>query len=175
MTAYFCKSHLTECQTIIVLKWKLKRKDIGKVDIGIWNFFEGFFWKKTRKNADSLFFTCDSNLTVWELFFIFQMNFSIRFTCRSQKAICGQFHQRFTCTFFIRIFCQSQNITRKSCRNYIHTKNAYIKMLMKLTSGKDVQKLTGNIKICFDWFHSSTYFLSCKWKRTLVLLFWKLD
>ncbi len=28
---------------------KLKRKDIGKVDIGIWNFSEGFFWRKNEK------------------------------------------------------------------------------------------------------------------------------
>jgi hypothetical protein len=47
----------------------------------------------------------------------------------------GQFHQRFSSTFFIPIFCQSQNVTRKSCRNDICTKNFYVKTLMKLTPG----------------------------------------
>ncbi len=46
---------------------------------------------------------------------------------------CHQFHQRFTRTFFVRIFCQSQNVTKKSCRNDVHTKNSYVKTLMKLT------------------------------------------
>ncbi len=37
--------------------------------------------------------------------------------------------------FFVRIFCQSQNVTIKSCRNDLCTKNLYVKMLMKLTLG----------------------------------------
>jgi len=38
-----------------------------------------------------------------------------------------QFHQRFTRKFFVRISPQSLNITRKSCQNYICTKNSRIK------------------------------------------------
>ncbi len=48
---------------------------------------------------------------------------------------CGQFHQRFSRAFFVRIFCQSQNVTRKSCGNNIRTNNSYVKTLMKLTPG----------------------------------------
>jgi hypothetical protein len=44
-------------------------------------------------------------------------------------------------TFFARVFCtnffcQSQNITRKSCWNYCRMKNSYLKTLMKLTLGE---------------------------------------
>jgi len=49
---------------------------------------------------------------------------------------CSQFHQRFTRTFFVRIFCQSQNVTRKSCRNNVRTKNLYVKLLVKSTPVK---------------------------------------
>ncbi len=46
----------------------------------------------------------------------------------------SQFHQHYPHTFFIQIFCQSQNITRKSCPNDVRMKNLYVKlMLMKLT------------------------------------------
>ncbi len=45
-----------------------------------------------------------------------------------------RFHQRFTCAFFVRLFCQSQNVTRKRCQNNVYTKKLYLKMLMKLTS-----------------------------------------
>ncbi len=38
-----------------------------------------------------------------------------------------QFHQRFTRAFFIQIFWQCQNITKKRCRNNICTKNSYVK------------------------------------------------
>jgi len=51
---------------------------------------------------------------------------------RTKKAS-RQFHQRLTREFFVRIFRQSQNVTRKSCQNDVHTKNTYVKMLMKLT------------------------------------------
>jgi len=46
---------------------------------------------------------------------------------------CCQFHQRFTCAFFVRIFCQSQNVTRKSYQNEVRTNNSYVKTLLKLT------------------------------------------
>jgi len=46
---------------------------------------------------------------------------------------CRQFHQHFSRAFFVRIFCQSQNVTRKSCRNDIRMKNSYVKMLIELT------------------------------------------
>ncbi len=46
-----------------------------------------------------------------------------------------QFHQRFMCALFLQIFCQSQNVTRKSCQNDVCTKNLYVKTLMKLTPG----------------------------------------
>jgi hypothetical protein len=36
---------------------------------------------------------------------------------------------------FVQIFCQSQNVTRKSCPNDFCMKNSYVKMLMKLTLG----------------------------------------
>jgi len=39
----------------------------------------------------------------------------------------SQFHQRYTRTFFVQIFWQSQNVTRKSCQNNIRTKNLYVK------------------------------------------------
>jgi len=45
---------------------------------------------------------------------------------------CRRFHHPFTRAFFVRIFRQSQNVTRKSRWNDIHTKNSYVKMLMKL-------------------------------------------
>ncbi len=57
-----------------------------------------------------------------------------------------QFHQRFMCAFFIWIFRQSQNVTRKSWQNKVRTKNLYIKcwwnwhldvkMLLKPTKGE---------------------------------------
>ncbi len=47
--------------------------------------------------------------------------------------LCRQFHQHFSHAFFVRIFCRSQNVTRKSCQNNVRTKNSYVKMLMKLT------------------------------------------
>jgi len=39
--------------------------------------------------------------------------------------------------FFVQIFHQSQNVTRKSCQNDVRTKNLYVKMLMKMTPGVD--------------------------------------
>ncbi len=44
-----------------------------------------------------------------------------------------RFHQHFLRAFFVRIFRQSQNVTRKSCQNDVRTKNSYVKTLMKLT------------------------------------------
>ncbi len=44
------------------------------------------------------------------------------------KPNCGQFHQRFLRAFFVQIFYQSQNITRKSCWNNVGTKNLYVKI-----------------------------------------------
>jgi len=44
-----------------------------------------------------------------------------------------QFHQHFMRAFFVQIFRQSQNVTRKSCQNDVRTKNSYLKTLMKLT------------------------------------------
>ncbi len=35
-----------------------------------------------------------------------------------------RFHQRFTPAFFVRIFSQSQNVTRKSRQNDVHSKNS---------------------------------------------------
>jgi len=32
---------------------------------------------------------------------------------KNMNPSCGQFHQRFTCAFFVRKFVQSQNVTRK--------------------------------------------------------------
>jgi hypothetical protein len=46
---------------------------------------------------------------------------------------CHWFHHNFTRTFFVQIFCQSQNLIRKSCWNDLRTKNLYVKTLMKLT------------------------------------------
>ncbi len=46
-----------------------------------------------------------------------------------------QFHQHFTHKFLVWISPQSQNVTRKSCRNNVCTKNARKKTLMKLTAG----------------------------------------
>ncbi len=40
---------------------------------------------------------------------------------------CSQFHQHYTRTFFVQIFWQSQNVTRKSCRSNIRTKNSLVK------------------------------------------------
>jgi len=40
---------------------------------------------------------------------------------------CSQFHQHYTRAFFVWIFCQSQNVTRNSCRNNACMKNLYIK------------------------------------------------
>ncbi len=48
-------------------------------------------------------------------------------------ALCHQFHQHYTRAFFVRIFRQSQNVTRKSCRNNVRTNFSYVKTLMKLT------------------------------------------
>ncbi len=48
---------------------------------------------------------------------------------------CHQFHQHYMRAFFVRKFVQSQNVSRKSCRNNVHTKNSYVKKLMKLTPG----------------------------------------
>ncbi len=48
---------------------------------------------------------------------------------------CHQFHQLFIRTFFVQIFCNSQNVTRKSSQNNVSAKNSYAKMLMKLTPG----------------------------------------
>ena len=47
----------------------------------------------------------------------------------------GQFHHHFWRAFFVQFFCQSKNITRKSCQNDVHIKNSYVKTLMKLTTG----------------------------------------
>ncbi len=49
---------------------------------------------------------------------------------------CGQFHLCFLRAFFVQIYCQSQNVPRKSCRNNVRTKNSYIKTLMKLTPSR---------------------------------------
>jgi len=38
--------------------------------------------------------------------------------------------------FLYAIFCKSQNVTRKSCRNDVRMKNLYVKTLMKLTAGQ---------------------------------------
>ncbi len=43
------------------------------------------------------------------------------------QTICSQFHQQFMREFFVQIFCQSQNVTRKSCQNDVRTKNLYVK------------------------------------------------
>ncbi len=56
-----------------------------------------------------------------------------KFLPRIARETCFQFHQHFTRAFFIQIFCQSQNVTRKSCQNNVCTKNSYKKTLMKLT------------------------------------------
>ncbi len=40
---------------------------------------------------------------------------------------CSQFHQHYTRAFFVRIFSQSQIITRKSCQSNVRTKNLYVK------------------------------------------------
>ncbi len=61
---------------------------------------------------------------------------SVTFSLLRSLLLCytwGQFHQHFSRAFFVRIFCQSQNVTRKSCRNEVRTKNSYVKTLMKLT------------------------------------------
>ncbi len=54
-----------------------------------------------------------------------------------------QFHQHYTGVFFVRIFCQSQNITRKSCQKILsYEKSAQI--------------------------HLDVYKWSCNWKSNLV-------
>ncbi len=45
----------------------------------------------------------------------------------------SQFHQHYTCAFFVRKFVQSQNVSSKSCQNDVRTINSYVKTLMKLT------------------------------------------
>ncbi len=66
-----------------------------------------------------------------------------------------QFHQDFMSAFFVQKFIQSQNVSRKSCRNDIHTKNSYVKTLMKLTpvwciSSKD-SYFSFDIQNCSYW------------------------
>jgi len=80
--------------------------------------------------------------------------------------ICSrQFHQRFTRAFFVWIFCQSQNLTRKSCRNDIRTKNLYIKTLIKLTPEQSTSRCRDNGKdLKQNWF---VYGLSISWNSTL--------
>jgi hypothetical protein len=60
-----------------------------------------------------------------------------------------QFHQHYTRAFFVRIFRQSQNVTRKSCRNDIRTKNSYVKTLMKLSQACKIQK-SFKVKKCWS-------------------------
>jgi len=45
----------------------------------------------------------------------------------------SHFHQNYARAFFVWIFRQSQNATRKSCQNDLRTKKFVRKMLMKLT------------------------------------------
>ncbi len=68
-----------------------------------------------------------SSYFIWKCFFCF---FMVKVSCTYRC----QFHQHFTRAFFIRIFCLSQNVTRKSCQNNVRTKNSYVKTLMKLTT-----------------------------------------
>ncbi len=51
--------------------------------------------------------------------------------------------------FFVRIFWQSQNVTRKSCRNDVRTKNLYVKRWWNLhlvTLLKNCEKQVGILK-----------------------------
>jgi hypothetical protein len=50
----------------------------------------------------------------------------------------------FFARLFVRIFCQSQNVTRKRCRNDVLMRNLYIKMLMKLTPDSLIHTLSMN-------------------------------
>jgi len=60
-----------------------------------------------------------------------------------------QFHQRSTYEFFIRISPQSQNVTRKRCRNNIRTKNSYVERWWNwaLESSLNAQILHTNVFI----------------------------
>ncbi len=52
---------------------------------------------------------------------------------QSWSPICRRFHQHFMHAFFVRIFLQSQNVTRKSFQKRLSYKKIAQKTLMKLT------------------------------------------
>jgi hypothetical protein len=62
-----------------------------------------------------------------------------------------RFHHRLTRAFFVQIFRQSHNVTRKGCRNDVCAKNLYVKTLMKLTLGGPMA-LQNNSSIGFESF-----------------------
>ncbi len=101
--------------------------------MGYWvSQIRGIFKAKFRKNLGRRPFLARNNLVIRYLsrFYLYET-----IPTDILSLLRCQFHQHFTRAFFVRIFCQSQNVTRKSCRNAICTKNSYVKMLMKLTIG----------------------------------------
>jgi hypothetical protein len=64
--------------------------------------------------------------------------------------------------FFVQIFRQSQNVTRKSCQNDVRTKNLYAKFvrktLMKLTQGRDFDSTDKEISSFFSSFFDAISF-----------------
>jgi len=82
-------------------------------------FYRICYWTKSYKTFFPCFLQSVSQDTLCTM---------IRQGWHMLPAFC-QFHQHFTCTYFVRIFCQSQNVTRKSCQNEVCTKNLYIKTL----------------------------------------------
>jgi len=87
---------------------------------------------------------CFSSLKVLQIFWACKMRLVLSFHHESRC----QFHQHFTRAFFVQIFCQSQNVTRKSCQNDVRTKNLYVKMLMKLTTeGSAKTGLSSSVKL----------------------------
>ena len=76
------------------------------------------------------------------------------------RKIWGQFHQHFTCAFFVQKFVQSQTLRREKLLKRLLNKKYACKMLMKLTSWLIFllvfQFLTQH-KYCFYYPRSSTF------------------
>ena len=65
-----------------------------------------------------------------------------------------QFHQCFTCKFFVQISLQSQNVTRKSCQNDFCMKNSRVKHWWNWLHGVRgvfVRKSVEHGHVLFEW------------------------
>ena len=94
------------------LSQSLPLTKIGQID-GRFLCQWGSFFLKAQKFGGKKVKVCGNNLSPRYKAETPHFNVETVIFKRNEKKNYGQFHQRFLHAFFVRIFCQSQNVTRK--------------------------------------------------------------